>query len=127
MRLVVALVALTAVGCGGGGGSPTRDASSPSDGTSPPVIATPGASATQLVFHAGDSGAVEFGGGDYIVSWEAPGCSFLTLDATVGDDIVVEVPTTLPSGEATVTILAGSGYLNRAADCEYTVALRQAP
>lgn len=81
----------------------------------------PAASPSAFSVHAGDAGQFTLAAGRYRVAWSAPACTYLDVrwSPSAGDELVI--PVTLPAGDVVVTLPAGSGYLNRAADCDYSI------
>lgn len=87
---------------------------------------SPAASPKPISLHAGDSGQLELAGGRYQVTWSAAGCTYLDLRWTPATGPSTVIPAPLPAGSATVTLPAGAGYLNRSADCDYSLTLQPA-
>lgn len=96
--------------------STTPATSTPSADTS--VVSERGPGVT---LKAGDRGGANLEGGRYRVAWYAPACSTLEIEWGRPLGTVIAMTISLPSGEIVVDLPAGPGFLNRVADCDYTV------
>ena len=93
--------------------APSADASSDAS-----VVATRGSGVT---LKAGDNDGTDLKGGRYRVAWIAEGCTSFDIECAPASGDVTCLDPALPSGETFVDLPAGKGFLNRVADCEYTV------
>lgn len=97
---------------------------------SPTPVPTPFA----VVFTPSSSSAATLDGGQYHVTWRAADCTEFEIEwgSTIGllerpaprllADVTV-LGTSRPTGEVTVTLPRGPGYLYASADCDYSVRL----
>ena len=143
-RLLVIAILLVVAACGNDGGRTLSLGPSPlalSPGGATPAASAPTGSACPACGHApysidpvlinprgagitvkpGTSGSADLDGGRYRVAWLAPACTTLTIEWVQATGGSTPIPVVLPSGETFVDLPAGTGSLDRTADCDYAV------
>ena len=76
---------------------------------------------------AGESGSIILDGGPYRVAWVTEGCSLFQVAWIEADGQATPIKVDGASGDIFVDLPAGSGSLDRAADCDYTIRFEAAP
>ncbi len=116
MKLVVSILFLVA-GCG------TLPNVAPQDDSGLLEARTAG-----ITVRPSDPGTVDLAGGPYRIAWVTEGCTLFQVSWMQVDGLVTRIPVFIgPSGELLIDLPTGPGSLERAADCDYTIRLEEAP